>query len=393
MARFPTSGSSVSLSKAEQDFEMFQQWMAEHGRVSPNSEKSNTRFQIFQRNLKYVTDTNAKRSNSSGAYCLGLNKFADMSPEEFKRVYLRHPEVPTTIAPATSRSGCTQQSNSCENSPSSMDWRQKGVVTPVKNQQRCGGCWAFATSGTIESVNAIRTRELVRLSEQELVDCDLTNHDCSGGFPMKAFKWVVENGGLSKDDYPYVGERGYCKAEKAFHGSIVLDAFGPVTAPPPRSFAKSVQRRKQSPQNSLQDLNRISDSSNSSDSSGISVEASRGCLRFFRSHSSSSSSKSSTSRTKYLSKTPNSILNVPPLRQPKAKENLAKGNSGKHTEASEKVQKFKKNPPCLYQRQPGNKSRSKIGQKSMSSSVLNDHCNFLPRLPSLFEESPPHILS
>ncbi|XP_028769812.1 ervatamin-B-like [Neltuma alba] len=209
---FPTSESSVSPSKAEQDFDMFQQWMVEHGRVYQDSEESKTRFQILQRNLKYITVTNPKRSNSSGAYRLGLNKFADMSPEEFKRVYLHPLEVPTTIAPGTSRSGHTQQNNSCENAPSSMDWRQKRVVTPVKNQKKCGSCWAFAA---IESVNAIRTGELVRLSEQELVDCDLTDHDCSGGLPVKAFKWVVQNGGLSKeDDYPYVREKGYCKAEK-----------------------------------------------------------------------------------------------------------------------------------------------------------------------------------
>ncbi|XP_028789364.1 uncharacterized protein LOC114745379 [Neltuma alba] len=176
-------------------------------------------------------------------------------------------------------------------------------------------------------------------------------------------------------------------------GSSVKKPFlPPATAPPPRSLAKSVQRRKQSPRNPLHDLNRISGSSNSSDSSNVSAEASRGCLRFFLSHSSSSSSSSSKSpacRPKYLSQTPNSIHNVPPLRKPKAKENLTKGNSGEHTKnlASEKARKVKKNPPCLYQWQSGKKSGSKTGQKSMSSSVLNNHCNFLPRLPSGFGES------
>ncbi|KAK4259612.1 hypothetical protein QN277_005926 [Acacia crassicarpa] len=171
-------------------------------------------------------------------------------------------------------------------------------------------------------------------------------------------------------------------------GSSVKKPFlPPAPTPPPRSFAKSVRRRKQSPQSPLQDLNRISSGTDCSDSSSVSAGASRGCLRFFLSHP--SSSKSPACRPKYLSKTPNSIVNVPPLRQPKAKENIAKGTSGEQTKklASEKAQKVKKNPPRLCQWQSRKKSGSKIGQTSMSSSVRNDHCNFLPTLPSAFEES------
>ncbi|KAI9072220.1 hypothetical protein K1719_045823 [Acacia pycnantha] len=194
---------SISPSNGEQVFEMFQQWVMEHGRNYSNTEESKTRYQIFQRNLMYITETNAKRSKSPSGHRLGLNKFADMSPEEFKRVYLRVPEEAlATIAPTTSSTGYVQQKESCEEAPSSMDWRTKGVVTPVKDQQKCGCCWAFAATGAIESVNAIATRELVSLSEQELVDCDSKSQGCSGGFPSYAFDW--QNGVVKINSYQSV---------------------------------------------------------------------------------------------------------------------------------------------------------------------------------------------
>ncbi len=53
-----------------------------------------------------------------------------------------------------------------QNLTDSVDWRSQGVVNPVKNQGQCGSCWSFAAASAMESAHAIKTKELLSLSEQ-----------------------------------------------------------------------------------------------------------------------------------------------------------------------------------------------------------------------------------
>jgi C1A family cysteine protease len=138
---------------------------------------------------------------------LAMNKFGDMTNEEFKaRFNNYHPGMKKNVP--------TAEFDAKAQLPDSVDWRTKGVVTPVKNQEQCGSCWAFSTTGSVEGIHALKTGKLISLSEQELVDCSGSagNQGCNGGIMQDAFTWIKGNGGICTESaYPYTATDGTCK--------------------------------------------------------------------------------------------------------------------------------------------------------------------------------------
>ncbi|XP_031504617.1 cysteine protease XCP1-like isoform X1 [Nymphaea colorata] len=223
------------LKSEERLASLFERWSASHRRVYRHAGERERRFRAFRDNLAYIDRRNRELAGrrGGGGHTVGLNRFADLTNEEFKSIYLRKIRRPAKRSRGgDKRSKRRWQLRSMSDIPSSLDWREKGVVTAVKDQGDCGSCWAFSSTGAIESINAITTGDLISLSEQELIDCDTTNYGCDGGYMDYAFEWVIQNGGIDTEaDYSYtsyLGQDGVCNVTKEDTKVVTIDDYEDV---------------------------------------------------------------------------------------------------------------------------------------------------------------------
>uniref|UniRef100_A0A0E0QV57 Uncharacterized protein n=1 Tax=Oryza rufipogon TaxID=4529 RepID=A0A0E0QV57_ORYRU len=147
-----------------------------------------SRFEAFKANARYVSEFNKKEGMT---YELGLNKFADMTLEEFVAKYAGA----KVDAAAALASVPEAEEEVVGDVPAAWDWRQHGVVTPVKDQ---GSCWAFSSVGAVESAYAIATKKLLRLSEQQVLDCS-GGGDCGGGYTSTVLSEFAVKKGIALD--------------------------------------------------------------------------------------------------------------------------------------------------------------------------------------------------
>lgn len=61
-----------------------------------------------------------------------------------------------------------------------------------------------------EGEHAIKTGQLLKFSEQELVDCSTLNHGCNGGSMQLAFNYLKSHYGILLSNYPYTARDGTC---------------------------------------------------------------------------------------------------------------------------------------------------------------------------------------
>ena len=197
------------------------------------------RKEIFKDNLDYITAHNRYGSSN---YRLGLNQFGDLTTEEWRSNYFGYAPKKYFNNMSNRR---TVYMDGATALPQSVDWRQRGAVTPVKNQGQCGSCWSFSATGAMEGVNFISTGKLVSLSEQQLVDCSSAEGDqgCFGGLMDDAFEYVIKNGGIdTEQDYPYFAKTGSCNTQKQSKHAVSFTSFQDVPHNNERQLAMAVAK-------------------------------------------------------------------------------------------------------------------------------------------------------
>ena len=96
--------------------------------------------------------------------------------------------------------------------PSSVDWRNKGVVPPVANQGQCGDPALYAALDSVDAIWAIENGHLVLASREECMDCCLKT-GCGGVLAGSIFECIVRLGGLAKEG-EYVSPNHTCLSDK-----------------------------------------------------------------------------------------------------------------------------------------------------------------------------------
>lgn len=203
------------------------------------------RLTLLQGHKALISSWNAQQRP---AFRVALNRFAHWQPQEFSALMTgfrpRDPALQNEVQEGDL--GTYERVLSDEALPVDVDWRGTGADWLVKDQCTCGSCWAFATTGVVQSAWFLATGQITSLSEQQLLDCSWEhgNHGCGGGNMEPAIAYLSKHGGaLLAEDYPYIGQNNYCGANGTLASAASLKGWQRVKARDEKALMEAVYLR------------------------------------------------------------------------------------------------------------------------------------------------------
>jgi len=214
---------------SEDEFEKFF-----HNEKPEDPEEYGKREDALRKHEKEIHDVNEKYQNGESSWFDEVNELSDLPDDEFVRDHtgaitnivagrgLLEPPPEKMVDPASEAYFASIRMNrgSAPDSYSSLDL---GLITPVKNQGRCGSCVAFAEASVTETCFMKETNSSIAdISEQHFLDCGYKKFGaagCNGAWIYSYSKhWAKENLGVAHENqYAYkMRENKYkCPADLA----------------------------------------------------------------------------------------------------------------------------------------------------------------------------------
>lgn len=210
--------------------DQFNNWIVEHSKIYTSEHEYRYRFNNFLHSKAKIQSHNSEKSS----YQLGLTKFSDLSDEEYMSLFtpiqnLKHIWKKSWFSSILYlisdffKVQNIQNTKKVDKSPSyddlpvkSIDWEKDGYLNPIQDQRICGGCYAFAAIAASEAAYKIKygKEKKASFSEQFIIDCgwesDLSLLGCMGGLPSATEKFLLREGLVDSDSYPYISQLGVC---------------------------------------------------------------------------------------------------------------------------------------------------------------------------------------
>eukprot|EP00727_Mastigamoeba_balamuthi_P014320 m51a1_g9512 hypothetical protein (626) ;mRNA; f:706000-708409 len=180
--------------------QLWSQWKQQNSRAYAPAEEAQ-RVAAFEQNVREVRRLSAAMPRTE----FGLTKYADLTKEEFAKIYL-NANIPAGLSKLEGQfRRKTLSPVPVADLPS--NWIAP-TVTPVRDQGWCWSDWAFATAAVMESAWLKSTGNMTQFSTQQLVDCDTASRGCIGGHADTPIDYIIsltkQGGGIeTEEDYPY----------------------------------------------------------------------------------------------------------------------------------------------------------------------------------------------